>query len=309
MLHWHQVYRLAGQLDPHLQRLWPARAHHRRLWGGVRRILQAEARRQAVHGGRRRHAAARLPLRDRRRRGVPARGRNRLQPARSGISAPAIRRASTGSSNCSAARSSIFRSGRASPIAPGRTSARSQRDLGWKPVVPFEEGVRRMMEDIELWRDAPLWDPQSIAVATKTWFEYLGTGGLSVVELLGSHYKHKIKTPEEIAALVGDAAAQAQGDHVPRRVRRRASGPFAASALRQEQGRHSRRQPDRRPAHLEGALSAARAAGSARDQSRRVRNRRLRHHRSRADAAEEHRADQAGLSSPRATNTRRAACR
>ena len=31
-----------------------------------------------------------------------------------------------------------------------------------------------MMADIELWRDAPLWDPQSIAAATKTWFEYLG---------------------------------------------------------------------------------------------------------------------------------------
>ncbi|HEX4411560.1 MAG TPA: NAD-dependent epimerase/dehydratase family protein [Xanthobacteraceae bacterium] len=49
-----------------------------------------------------------------------------------------------------------------------------QRDLGWKAVVPFDQGVHRMMEDIELWRDAPLWDPQSIAVATKTWFEYLG---------------------------------------------------------------------------------------------------------------------------------------
>ena len=69
----------AGQLDPHLQCLRPARAHHGRLWGGVRRLLQAEARRQAVHGGRRRHAAARLSLRDRRRRGVPARGRKRLQ--------------------------------------------------------------------------------------------------------------------------------------------------------------------------------------------------------------------------------------
>jgi UDP-glucose 4-epimerase len=49
-----------------------------------------------------------------------------------------------------------------------------QRDLGWKATVPFEDGVARMMKDIELWRDAPLWDPQSIAKATKTWFEYLG---------------------------------------------------------------------------------------------------------------------------------------
>jgi UDP-glucose 4-epimerase len=49
-----------------------------------------------------------------------------------------------------------------------------QSELGWKPVVPFDQGVRRMVEDIELWRDAPLWDPQSIAVATKTWFQYLG---------------------------------------------------------------------------------------------------------------------------------------
>jgi UDP-glucose 4-epimerase len=49
-----------------------------------------------------------------------------------------------------------------------------QRELGWKPAVPFDQGVRRMMQDIDLWRDAPLWDPQSIAVATKTWFQYLG---------------------------------------------------------------------------------------------------------------------------------------
>lgn len=46
--------------------------------------------------------------------------------------------------------------------------------LGWRPEVPFEQGVPRMMQQIHLWNDAPLWDPDSIANATKTWFEYLG---------------------------------------------------------------------------------------------------------------------------------------
>lgn len=49
-----------------------------------------------------------------------------------------------------------------------------QRELGWKPAVSFEDGVQRMMDKIELWSDAPLWDPQTIAQATKTWFEFLG---------------------------------------------------------------------------------------------------------------------------------------
>ncbi len=48
------------------------------------------------------------------------------------------------------------------------------RDLEWRPRVMFEEGVARMMAEIEYWRDAPLWDPESIARATKTWFEFLG---------------------------------------------------------------------------------------------------------------------------------------
>jgi len=48
-------------------------------------------------------------------------------------------------------------------------------DLGWKPRIPFDEGVARMMAEIQNWRDAPLWDPESIKKATKTWFEALGT--------------------------------------------------------------------------------------------------------------------------------------
>jgi UDP-glucose 4-epimerase len=47
--------------------------------------------------------------------------------------------------------------------------------LGWKPEMSFEDGVALMLGDIEHWRDAPLWEPESIAVATKTWFKYLGS--------------------------------------------------------------------------------------------------------------------------------------
>ena len=46
-------------------------------------------------------------------------------------------------------------------------------DLGWTPNVSFEEGVDNILENIEYWRDAPLWEPDSIAEATKAWFDAL----------------------------------------------------------------------------------------------------------------------------------------
>ena len=33
-----------------------------------------------------------------------------------------------------------------------------------------------MLENIEYWREAPVWKPASIAEATKEWFEYLSPG-------------------------------------------------------------------------------------------------------------------------------------
>mgnify|MGYP002639466546 FL=1 len=46
--------------------------------------------------------------------------------------------------------------------------------LGWTPKVSFEVGVKIMLENIEQWREAPVWDEKKIEVATKDWFEYLG---------------------------------------------------------------------------------------------------------------------------------------
>ena len=49
-----------------------------------------------------------------------------------------------------------------------------RRALGWRPKVTFQQGVAAMLEHIEQWRDAPVWDEQSIAGATAQWFEHLG---------------------------------------------------------------------------------------------------------------------------------------
>jgi UDP-glucose 4-epimerase len=46
-------------------------------------------------------------------------------------------------------------------------------ELGWVPKVSFEEGVHCLIQDIDYWQDAPLWDQQSIGKATEKWFEYL----------------------------------------------------------------------------------------------------------------------------------------
>ena len=51
--------------------------------------------------------------------------------------------------------------------------AKIRRELGWSPAVTFEEGVRIMLEQIDHWRLAPVWDEAAIAEATKSWFACL----------------------------------------------------------------------------------------------------------------------------------------
>jgi len=48
------------------------------------------------------------------------------------------------------------------------------RDLGWTPKVAFADGVRIMRENIDYWRDAPVWTAARIAEATTDWFRFLG---------------------------------------------------------------------------------------------------------------------------------------
>ena len=49
-----------------------------------------------------------------------------------------------------------------------------RRDLDWSPKISFEEGVAKTLENINYWKEAPLWDSASIENATKRWFQYLG---------------------------------------------------------------------------------------------------------------------------------------
>jgi len=48
-----------------------------------------------------------------------------------------------------------------------------KRDLKWKPLINFEQGISIMLRQIEKWKDAPLWTPKKIRKATKIWFNYL----------------------------------------------------------------------------------------------------------------------------------------
>ena len=53
--------------------------------------------------------------------------------------------------------------------------------LNWQSRVSFEEGVKIMLDNIDDWKDAPVWTPETIGEATKNWFSLLGkTGGRDI---------------------------------------------------------------------------------------------------------------------------------
>lgn len=57
--------------------------------------------------------------------------------------------------------------------------SRISEELGWKQEVSFEQGVANIITNIDYWKNAPLWSSDSIANATKAWFEFMTPKGLS----------------------------------------------------------------------------------------------------------------------------------
>ncbi|MBM3252126.1 MAG: SDR family oxidoreductase [Candidatus Omnitrophica bacterium] len=52
-------------------------------------------------------------------------------------------------------------------------TSKIRKILGWKAGVSFEEGVGIILENIDYWKDAPLWTPEKIKKATTDWFHYI----------------------------------------------------------------------------------------------------------------------------------------
>lgn len=62
------------------------------------------------------------------------------------------------------------------PGEPDCTHADIQKiytTLGWSPSISIEEGVQHLLENIDYWSEAPIWDVESISSATKAWFKFL----------------------------------------------------------------------------------------------------------------------------------------
>ena len=48
------------------------------------------------------------------------------------------------------------------------------RKTGWKPKISIKDGIKVMLNNLNDWKDAPVWTPKKINKETKKWFFYLG---------------------------------------------------------------------------------------------------------------------------------------
>jgi len=59
------------------------------------------------------------------------------------------------------------------PICTYADISKIKAAFGWQPAVSIEEGVKILLDNIDYWKEAPVWTPESIAEATKEWFKNL----------------------------------------------------------------------------------------------------------------------------------------
>ena len=62
------------------------------------------------------------------------------------------------------------------PGEPDRSLAditKIKKLIGWKPKISINEGIKMLLKDIDQWKDAPVWTPETIEDATRPWFQYL----------------------------------------------------------------------------------------------------------------------------------------
>tara|TARA_Y100001970_G_C14101425_1_gene785702 strand:- start:109 stop:1098 length:990 start_codon:yes stop_codon:yes gene_type:complete len=63
------------------------------------------------------------------------------------------------------------------PGEPKKTHAninKIQQKLNWVPKISLKMGIKKVLKNIDWWKNAPLWTPSKIKKATKNWHKYLG---------------------------------------------------------------------------------------------------------------------------------------
>lgn len=48
-----------------------------------------------------------------------------------------------------------------------------KKKINWKPKIDIKMGIKKLLENLDEFKDAPVWTPKKIELATKSWFKYL----------------------------------------------------------------------------------------------------------------------------------------
>ena len=62
------------------------------------------------------------------------------------------------------------------PGEPDRSLAdisKIKAHFNWQPKITINEGIKMLLKNIDEWKEAPVWTPETIKEATKSWFELL----------------------------------------------------------------------------------------------------------------------------------------